>query len=87
VIEIHAAGGFPSLVLDSKKEIRHDLRPAIRILEAFRSRDRPTLSVFLLKTKPDDPATTINALLPDRGRPKTNRANFEEAPAAGIEGF
>jgi hypothetical protein len=72
VIEIHAAGGFPSLVLDSKKEFARNYGLQGRILAAFRAGACPEVLGYL-KTNLTDLANHYHALYQDPRTSKKSR--------------
>ncbi|HEX9088039.1 MAG TPA: tetratricopeptide repeat protein, partial [Arthrobacter sp.] len=78
VIEIHAAGGFPSFVLDSKKKFATTYGLQAEYWKYFASGDRPDVIGFL-KTNLTDLANHYHACFQDPQQAETKPANFEEA--------
>jgi len=78
VIEIHAAGGFPSLVLDSKKKFATTYGLQAEYWKHFASDDRPEVLGFL-KTNLTDLANHYHACYQDPRQAEDKPANFEEA--------
>src|SRR5574341_511978 len=78
VIEIHAAGGFPSLVLDAKKQFSTTYGLKAEYWRYFDPSDRPEVLGFL-KTNLTDLATHYHASYQDPRQAKDKPANFEEA--------
>jgi tetratricopeptide (TPR) repeat protein len=78
VIEIQAAGGFPSLVLDSKKEFATSYGLNAEYWKYFDPSDRPDVLAFL-KTNLTDLANHYHACYQDPRQTKEKPANFEEA--------
>jgi len=78
VIEIHAAGGFPSLVLDSKKTFATTYGLQAEYWKHFAPGDRPEVLGFL-KTNLTDLANHYHAFYQDPQRAEDKPANFEEA--------
>ena len=78
VIEIHAAGGFPSLVLDSKKTFATTYGLQAEYWKHFAPGDRPDVLGFL-KTNLTDLANHYHAFYQDPQRAEDKPANFEEA--------
>lgn len=78
VIEIHAAGGFPSLVLDSKKNFATTYGMKAEYWKYFSQSDRPDV-LGLLKVNLTDLAKHYHACFQDPEQAESKRANFEEA--------
>jgi tetratricopeptide (TPR) repeat protein len=78
VIEIQAAGGFPSLVLDAKKEFSLTYGLQSEYWEYFDPRDRPDVLGYL-KTNLTDLANHYHACYQDPQQKEKKQANFEEA--------
>ena len=78
VIEIHAAGGFPSLVLDSKKKFATTYGLQAEYWKYFAPGDRPDVLGFL-KTNLTDLANHYHACYQDPQQAEDKPANFEEA--------
>ncbi|MEJ2657104.1 MAG: tetratricopeptide repeat protein [Desulfobacterales bacterium] len=78
VIEIQAAGGFPSLVLDSKKKFATNYGLKAEYWKYFDPSDRPDVLGFL-KTNLSDLANHYHACYQDPRQAKEKPANFEEA--------
>jgi tetratricopeptide (TPR) repeat protein len=78
VIEIHAAGGFPSLVLDVKKNFATTYGLKAEYWEHFDPGDRPDV-LGLLKTNLTDLANHYHASYQDPRQSEDKPANFEEA--------
>jgi tetratricopeptide (TPR) repeat protein len=78
VIEIHAAGGFPSLVLDSKKTFATTYGLQAEYWKYFAPGDRPDVLGFL-KTNLTDLANHYHASYQDPRQAEDKPANFEEA--------
>jgi tetratricopeptide (TPR) repeat protein len=78
VIEIHAAGGFPSLVLDAKKQFATTYGLNAEYWKYFEPSDRPDVLGFL-KTNLTDLATHYHASYQDPRQAEDKPANFEEA--------
>jgi len=78
VIDIHAAGGFPSLVLDSKKKFATTYGLKADYWNHFESGDRPEV-LDLLKTNLSDLANHYHACYQDPNQTEDKQANFEEA--------
>ena len=78
VIEIHAAGGFPSLVLDSKKTFATTYGLQAEYWKYFAPGDRPDVLGFL-KTNLTDLANHYHACYQDPQQAEDKPANFEEA--------
>src|SRR5574341_1499964 len=78
VIEIHAAGGFPSLVLDAKKQFSTTYGLKAEYWRYFDPSDRPEVLGFL-KTNLTDLATHYHAAYQDPRQAKDKPANFEGA--------
>lgn len=78
VIEIHAAGGFPSLVLDSKKTFATTYGLQAEYWKYFDPGDRPDVLGFL-KTNLTDLAHHYHAGYQDPQQAEDKPANFEEA--------
>jgi len=78
VIEIQAAGGFPSLVLDSKKKFARIYGLNAEYWNYFDPVDRPDV-VALVKTNLTDLANHYHACYQDPNQAEDKPANFEEA--------
>jgi tetratricopeptide (TPR) repeat protein len=78
VIEIQAAGGFPSLVLDSKKRFATTYGLTAEYWKVFAPGDRPDVLGFL-KTNLTDLANHYHACYQDPRQAEDKPANFEEA--------
>jgi len=78
VIEIHAAGGFPSLVLDSKKKFATTYGLTAEYWKYFNPSDRQDV-LGLLKTNLTDLANHYHASYQDPKQAEDKPANFEEA--------
>jgi tetratricopeptide (TPR) repeat protein len=78
VIEIQAAGGFPSLVLDSKKKFATTYGLKAEYWRYFDPSDRPDVLAFL-KTNLTDLAKYYHASYQDPRQAEAKPANFEEA--------
>jgi cellulose synthase operon protein C len=78
VIEIQAAGGFPSLVLDSKKAFATTYGLQAEYWKHFAPGDRPDV-LGLLKTNLTDLANHYHACYQDPRQSEDKPANFEEA--------
>jgi tetratricopeptide (TPR) repeat protein len=78
VIEIHAAGGFPSLVLDSKKNFATTYGLTAEYWKYFDPGDRPDVLGYL-KTNLTDLANHYHACYQDPRQTDEKLANFEEA--------
>jgi len=78
VIEIHAAGGFPSLVLDSKKKFATTYGLQAEYWKYFAPGERPDV-LGLLKTNLTDLANHYHACYQDPKQGENKPANFEEA--------
>lgn len=78
VIEIHAAGGFPSLVLDSKKNFATTYGLKAEYWKYFNTSDRPDV-LGLLKANLTDLANHYHASFQDTKQAEDKPANFEEA--------
>ncbi|HSM29628.1 MAG TPA: tetratricopeptide repeat protein, partial [Woeseiaceae bacterium] len=78
VIEIHAAGGFPSLVLDSKKKFATTYGLQAEYWKYFAPGERPDV-LGLLKTNLTDLANHYHACYQDPKQGEDKPANFEEA--------
>jgi TolA-binding protein len=78
VIEIHAAGGFPSLVLDSKKTFATTYGLKADYWKNFAPGDRPDVLGFL-KTNLTDLANHYHACYQDPRQAEEKPVNFEEA--------
>ena len=78
VIEIQAAGGFPSLVLDAKKEFSLTYGLQSEYWEYFDPRDRPDVLGYL-KTNLTDLANHYHACYQDPQQKEKKQENFEEA--------
>ena len=78
VIEIQAAGGFPSLVLDSKKKFATNYGLKAEYWKYFEPSDRPEV-LGNLKINLTDLANHYHASYQDPQHAKEKPANFEEA--------
>jgi tetratricopeptide (TPR) repeat protein len=78
VIEIQAAGGFPSLVLESKKKFATTYGLKAEYWKHFDPDERPEV-LGLLKTNLTDLANHYHACYQDKKQAKEKTANFEEA--------
>jgi len=78
VIEIHAAGGFPSFVLDSKKTFATTYGLQAEYWKYFAPGDRPDVLGFL-KTNLTDLANHYHACYQDPKQAEDKPANFKEA--------
>jgi outer membrane protein assembly factor BamD (BamD/ComL family) len=78
VIEIQAAGGFPTLVLDSKKKFATTYGLKAEYWEHFDPTDRPDVLGYL-KTNLTDLANHYHACYQDPLQAEEKQANFEEA--------
>jgi tetratricopeptide (TPR) repeat protein len=78
VIEIQAAGGFPSLVLDSKKKFSTTYGLKAEYWKYFDPSDRPDVLSFL-KTNLTDLANHYHACYQDKKQAKEKTTNLEEA--------
>jgi tetratricopeptide (TPR) repeat protein len=78
VIEIQAAGGFPSLVLESKKKFATTYGLNAEYWNYFDPDERPDVLGFL-KTNLIDLANHYHACYQDKKQAKEKPANFEEA--------
>ena len=78
VIEIHAAGGFPSLVLDSKKTFATTYGLQAEYWKHFAPGDRPDVLGFL-KTNLTDLANHYHSCFQNPQQAEEKPANFEEA--------
>ncbi|HSB15007.1 MAG TPA: tetratricopeptide repeat protein, partial [Bryobacteraceae bacterium] len=78
VIEIQAAGGFPSLVLDSKKAFATTYGLQAEYWKHFAHADRPDVLGYL-KTNLTDLANHYHACYQDPKQAEDKSANFEEA--------
>ncbi|HEU4391921.1 MAG TPA: tetratricopeptide repeat protein, partial [Blastocatellia bacterium] len=78
VIEIQAAGGFPSLVLDAKKKFATTYGLNAEYWKYFAPNDRPDV-LGLLKTNLTDLANHYHASYQDPRQAEAKPANFEEA--------
>jgi TolA-binding protein len=78
VIEIQAAGGFPSLVLDSKKTFATTYGLQAEYWKFFSPGERPDVLGFL-KTNLSDLADHYHACYQDPKQAEDKAANFEEA--------
>jgi TolA-binding protein len=78
VIEIQASGGFPSLVLDSKKEFATTYGLKAEYWKYFDPGDRPDVLGFL-KTNLTDLANHYHACYQDPRQAEDKSANYKEA--------
>jgi tetratricopeptide (TPR) repeat protein len=78
VIEIHAAGGFPSLVLESKKAFATTYGLEAEYWQYFEPDARPDVLGYL-KTNLIDLANHYHACYQDQRQTKAKPVNFEEA--------
>jgi TolA-binding protein/LysM repeat protein len=78
VIEIQEAGGFPSLVLNSKKKFARTYGLNAEYWKHFDSGERPDV-LGLLKTNLTDLATHYHACYQDPQQKEKKKENFEEA--------
>ncbi len=78
VIEIQAAGGFPSLVLDAKKKFAATYGLQAEYWKHFAPGDRPDVRGFL-KANLTDLANHYHACYQDPRKAEDKSANFEEA--------
>jgi cellulose synthase operon protein C len=78
VIEIHAAGGFPSLVLDAKKAFATNYGLKADYWKYFDPADRPDV-LANLKTNLTDLANHYHACYQKKGKAEEKPANFAEA--------
>jgi len=78
VIEIQSAGGFPSLVLDSKKKFAETYGLKAEYWKYFDPGDRPDV-MGLVKTNLTDLANHYHACYQDPKQAEKKSANFEEA--------
>ncbi|MEJ2252779.1 MAG: tetratricopeptide repeat protein [Nitrospirota bacterium] len=78
VIEIQAAGGFPSLVLDAKKKFASTYSLKAEYWKYFDPSDRPDVLGFL-KTNLTDLAHHYHACYQDPRQAEDKAANFQEA--------
>ena len=78
VIEIHMAGGFPSLVIDAKKEFARNYGLKSEYWKHFEPSARPEVLGFL-KTNFTDLAHHYHALYQDPQHVKEKEENFQEA--------
>ncbi len=78
VIEIQAAGGFPSLVLESKKKFAAAYGLTAEYWKHFDRGERPDV-LALLKTNLTDLANHYHACYQDPPQAEDKAANFEEA--------
>ena len=78
VIEIQSAGGFPSLVLDSKKKFAETYGLKAEYWKYFDPGDRPDV-LGLVKTNLTDLANHYHACYQDPKQAEKKSANFEEA--------
>jgi tetratricopeptide (TPR) repeat protein len=78
VIEIQAAGGFPSLVIDSKKKFATTYGLKAEYWKYFEPSDRPDV-LGHLKTNLTDLANHYHACYQDPRQAEEKPANFEEA--------
>jgi len=78
VIEIHAAGGFPSLVLDSKKKFATTYGLKAEYWKYFDPGERPDV-LGHLKTNLTDLANYYHACYQDPRQAEAKQANLEEA--------
>jgi len=78
VIEIQAAGGFPSLVLESKKKFSTTYGLKAEYWKYFNPNDRPDV-LSLVKTNLTDLANHYHACYQDKRQVKEKPENFKEA--------
>lgn len=78
VIEINTAGGFPSLVIESKKSFATNYGLTAEYWQYFEPDDRPEIITFL-KTNLMDLANHYHALYQNVKRTKEKPLNFNEA--------
>jgi len=78
VIEIHMAGGFPSLVIEAKKEFAKNYGLKAEYWKYFEPGARPEVLGFL-KTNVTDLAHHYHALYQDPQQAKEKAENFQEA--------
>jgi cellulose synthase operon protein C len=78
VIEIHAAGGFPSLVLEAKKAFATNYGLKAEYWKYFEAAARPDV-LANLKTNLTDLAHHYHACYQKKGKAKEKPANFAEA--------
>jgi tetratricopeptide (TPR) repeat protein len=78
VIEIQAKGGFPSLVLESKKKFAETYSLKAEYWKYFEPSNRPDVLSFL-KTNLTDLANHYHACYQDKRQADEKPANFEEA--------
>jgi len=78
VIEIHMAGGFPSVVIDAKKEFARNYGLKAEYWKHFEPGERPEVLGFL-KTNFTDLAQHYHALYQDPEHVKEKGGNFQEA--------
>ena len=78
IIEIHAAGGFPSLVLDSKKTFVKAYGLQAEYWKYYATGERPDVLGYL-KTNLTDLANHYHACYQDPRQAEGKSANFEEA--------
>ncbi len=78
VIEIHRAGGFPSLVIDAKKEFAEKYGVQAEYWQHFEPAARPEVLAWL-KTNLLDLATHYHARYQSPNQSAGKKANFEEA--------
>ncbi|MBJ6801586.1 tetratricopeptide repeat protein [Geomonas propionica] len=78
VIEIHIAGGFPTLVIEAKKEFAKNYGLKAEYWKHFQPAERPEVLGFL-KTNFTDLAHHYHALYQDPGHVKEKEESFQEA--------
>jgi outer membrane protein assembly factor BamD (BamD/ComL family) len=78
VIEIHTAGGFPSLVLDAKKQFVRNYGLKAEYWQHFEPSARPEVLTWL-KTNLTDLAKYYHALYQNPQQIKEKKTNFDEA--------
>ena len=79
VVEIYEAGGFPKLVLESKKEFAAAYGLRADYWQHFRAEEAPEVLAFL-KTNLEDLATHYHSVYQDKETRRSERpAHFEEA--------
>ncbi|QWV96931.1 tetratricopeptide repeat protein [Geomonas nitrogeniifigens] len=78
VIEIHIAGGFPTLVIEAKKEFAKNYGLKAEYWKHFEPAERPEVLGFL-KTNFTDLAHHYHALYQDPGHAREKEASFQEA--------